>query len=116
MIGKLFISGILLACSIRSGVAQPATLSGLVNKYTKVSAIQRNNITVGSSAGFAIGDEVLIIQLQGAVVNVTNTAAFGSTPDLNHTGNYEFAVVQRIAGTIITVDSIKNIYDPTQPV
>ncbi len=83
-------------CSLRS-----QTLTGTVNAYAPVTGICQSEITVSSPAGFAAGDKVLLIQMRGANVDVTNTAAFGNVTALNSSGKYEFLTVAGIAGSII---------------
>jgi uncharacterized repeat protein (TIGR01451 family) len=87
---------------------QPA-LGGIVNTYfpgTSASvAVGATSLTVGASIGastpIAVGDKVLIIQMQSADLNATNTDAYGDgvagEPPSGATnwasaGTYEFAV------------------------
>ncbi len=77
------------------------TLTGIVNVYTSVSGICQSEITVASTAGFAAGDKVLLIQMRGADIDVTNTASFGDITSLNSAGRYEFLTVMGISGSII---------------
>src|ERR1035437_2503079 len=113
---KLITTGILMLCVARIGLSQPAAISGVINSYAKVQSITGNTVAVNSPAGIRTGDEVVIIQMQGAMANVGNNAAFGATTNINHTGNYEFASVRSVAGNIITLDSITKSYDATQAV
>ena len=78
-------------------------ISGVVNIYTNVSAISGVNLTVGSSVGFSATDRVLVIQMKGADVDETNTSAFGDILDYHSAGNYEFATVASVTGTIVTL-------------
>ncbi len=83
--------------------AQPSTIGGIVNNYTPVQLLNscNNKITVEDATAFKPGDTVLIIQMKGATINLTNTAAFGSIIDYKNAGNYEFNYVKSIAGNII---------------
>jgi len=62
-------------------------------------------VTVGSAAGFAPGDKVMIIQMKGATVNTANNATFGQITAYNNAGNYEFGTIASIAGTQVTLSS-----------
>ncbi|MEI6409728.1 MAG: T9SS type A sorting domain-containing protein [Bacteroidota bacterium] len=79
------------------------TITGIVNIYTPVFQINCNNslLTVGSTAGFAAGDKVLLIQMQGATVDLTNTQNFGDILDPGYAGNYEFNRVASVSGNTV---------------
>ncbi|HZV13470.1 MAG TPA: hypothetical protein VFA55_09670, partial [Candidatus Kapabacteria bacterium] len=100
-----------------SAVSQTATLSGVVNTYTKVTALSAKSVTVNSAAGFAAGDRVLIIQMDGAVINLANSAAYGAITEYGSAGSYEFASINSVKGATITFkNDIVNAYDPSQSV
>lgn len=73
----------------------------IINDYHKVTAVGTASAVVTDLAGIqgnhtlAVDDTVLIIQMQGATINETNTAAFG-TPTINNAGNYEINVICHI--------------------
>lgn len=79
------------------------SISGVINTYTNVTLVSGNVVTVGSSAGFSVGDKVLIIQMKGATINSTNTPTFGQITSYNDAGNYEYATIQAINGNQITL-------------
>lgn len=85
----------------KNTVAQ--NISGIINIYKSVNNIAGNVITVSSSVGLNIGDKVLIIQMKGASVDVTNTAAFGNITAYNNCGNYEFGIITAINGNNVTL-------------
>ncbi|MCC3156263.1 hypothetical protein LJ737_03390 [Hymenobacter sp. 15J16-1T3B] len=73
----------------------------VVNQYTRLAAnatAGSTTVTVASAAGLSAGDLVLIIQMQGALINNANTAAYGAVTNLRNAGNYELAVVQAVTG------------------
>ena len=84
----------------------PATLctaqniSGQVNAYYKVTAINvpTSRLTLTSTAGIVPGSKVLIIQMKGATIDATNTAAFGNITAINNAGNYEINTVCSVSG------------------
>jgi hypothetical protein len=75
-------------------------ISGTINTYTKVTAVDYlcNFITVNSTVGFAAGDKVLLIQMQGATIDQTNTVAYGDVTAIGDAGNFEFAIIDHFAG------------------
>ena len=97
------------------------SVSGVVNGYfagqsASVAAGQANTtVTLGSGAGaatpLAVGDLVLIIQMQGAQINATNTDAYGdgvaggegrgNTSTNFLAGRYEYARVSSVSGSTI---------------
>ncbi len=80
--------------------------SGQVNIYSSVSNICQNEFTVSSTAGFNVGDKVLLIQMRGASADLSNTAVFGNITGLNNAGKYEFLTVSSIAGATISTNEL----------
>jgi membrane protein implicated in regulation of membrane protease activity len=72
----------------KNGARTITAANTIVNAYTTLTAnaaVGSKTITVGASAlnsngeaPLAAGDMVMIIQMQGATIDVTNTAAYGS--------------------------------------
>jgi hypothetical protein len=90
-------------------------ISGVVNDYTNVSAIDYigNHITVGSASSFSIGDRVLVIQMQGATIDQSQSSTFGSISNYNNAGNYELQTICDIQGqNIYLTYDLVNMYDP----
>lgn len=89
-----------------------AQLSGVVNIYAPVLTVTCNTISVQSSAGFFANDRVLIIQMQGAIIDTTQTSSFGNIISIGNAGNYEFATVSVVNGNDISLKrSLKRNYD-----
>ena len=102
-------------------VSGTTLISGIVNTYfegqsASVPANQANttiNVGLGRGAAppLAIGDMVLVVQMQGADINVSNTANYGGDDgtgrgylsDGRTAGNYEFAAVTAVVGSLVTV-------------
>jgi hypothetical protein len=91
---------LLALCLQLSAFGQTSTISGVINIYTPVLSQGpcANVITVASSAGFNVGDTVLIIQMQGATIDQTNTASFGNISSYNSAGLFEKAEILSISG------------------
>ncbi|HYG51213.1 MAG TPA: gliding motility-associated C-terminal domain-containing protein [Flavobacteriales bacterium] len=98
---KLLLCLILSSCFCMHSNAQ--SISGIINTYTPVLSIDTCNVTVGSTAGFSPGDRVMLIQMKGATIDITNTASFGSISSYNDAGNYELCTIQSISGSVITL-------------
>ena len=95
-------------------LAQSTNISGVINTYSSVSGISGDTITVVSSSVFSVGDKLLIIQMQGATINETNTSGFGDITNINDAGNYEFNTICGIpSSTEIIVNGIQQTYNPT---
>jgi gliding motility-associated-like protein len=89
-------------------------ITGIINTYTPVLALNpcENKITVEDAATFNPGDTVLMIQMKGAVIDSTNTAAFGTITDYKNAGNYEFNYVKSKTGNIIELkNNLTRQYD-----
>ncbi|MCY7409006.1 MAG: gliding motility-associated C-terminal domain-containing protein [Chitinophagales bacterium] len=80
-------------------------ISGIINSYTSVSAIVGTSLTVASTAGFAIGDKIMIIQMKGATITTTQTVNYGDVTAYNSCGNFEYTFITNIVGTTITIQS-----------
>lgn len=92
------------------------SISGVININTPVDSINycSNTIFVESSLGYSVGDRVLIIQMKGATVNLTNTASFGNITAYNDAGNYEFGTINSVSGTVIQLENtLLRSYDPS---
>ncbi|MDG1332621.1 MAG: hypothetical protein P8P74_09845 [Crocinitomicaceae bacterium] len=101
----------MLSCLALFSYGQNTNISGVVNSYTIVTAISGSTISVGSSAGYSVGDQVLVIQMQGAAINETNTSNFGDITSIGDAGNYEFATVCSVPNaTQIEVNSLQRTY------
>ncbi len=80
--------------------------SGIINDYAAVLSIDycNNSLEVNAPAGFSEGDAVIIIQMQGAAIDVSNSAAFGNVADLGQAGRYELAFIDAVDGPVITLE------------
>ena len=87
--------------------ASAQNISGVVNSYTTVSSISGTTVNVGSSAGLAINDPVMIIQMTG----ITGGGNTGGTD--NGAGNFHLAKITNIAGNTLTIDnSVTKTFSP----
>ena len=107
-------AAIISFCMLWPGVICAQTpISGIINSYAKVTAIAGSDITVSSTAGFAIGDRIVLIQMKGAVIDGTLSSVYGSIIDYGTSGNYEYATIETIgAGTITLSAPLCKDFDP----
>jgi len=75
-----------------------------INAYAAVLAfdICTNSITVDDATAFNTGDTVLMIQMKGAIIDTSNTPAFGTILDYGNAGNYEFNFISAKSGNTLT--------------
>lgn len=83
-------------------------ISGVINDYTEVLAFDpcKNALTVTNATAFNPGDTVLMIQMQGAIIDNTNSPAFGTVTDYKNSGNYEFNFVKSKTGNAIELTNV----------
>jgi len=87
---------------------------GVINDYTPVINIEQCEaiVTVADASAFSPGMSVLLIQMQGALMNETNASTFGDLMDLRSAGLYERNEILSISGNQITMRySILNPYN-----
>ena len=109
----LLIYTISIIWNTKTLVAQ-TNISGIINSYTNVTNIDsaNNHITVSSTTNFSIGDRVLLIQMQGATIDESQSSSFGTITNYNNCGNYEFQTICNIQGnTIYFVHNLLNNYN-----
>src|ERR1700681_916533 len=112
-----------------------ASLTGVINTYypgSGTAAAASTSITLGPATGaitpIALGDLVLVIQMQDATINSTNTGAYGDGvagdpatgwTAISSAGLYEYAVATSavpLAGGVLTISSgLINTYVQAAP-
>ncbi len=102
---------IFFAASLLSGNFH-AQISGIINQYTPVTQVFCNELSVADASFLSVGDRVLIIQMKGAEIDVSNSANFGNITNYHNCGNYEFAKIVAISGNTVTLQyQLLNGYD-----
>jgi gliding motility-associated-like protein len=86
-----------------SKCGKPTSISGVINTYSQVTKIDtcRWALTVGGGVAYKVGQKILIIQMQGAIIDSSATSTFGSIKNISVAGNYEYGTIDSIAGTIL---------------
>lgn len=90
-------------------------LSGVINSYAAVNSIDTcaASLTVSSTLGFVPGEDLLIIQMQGATMSESNNSSFGDITDLGSAGLFEKCKIKSVSGNTIEVENyFVNTYDP----
>ncbi|MBA2613184.1 MAG: gliding motility-associated C-terminal domain-containing protein [Bacteroidetes bacterium] len=102
----------LIIFSLFLRVVSAQSISGIINNYASVTSVAGSNITVISAVGFAVGDQILVIQMQGTSIITANNATFGNISAMGGAGVYEFKNITAIAGNVITVNAaLTNAYN-----
>lgn len=104
----------LLLLLLSNTYANSQTVSGFINSYYKVTEFVStyNGVRLQSIAGLSVGDKVLLIQMKGAAITETNSAAFGSVSSIGSAGTYEFLTICGFLNdTVVFSDAVQNTYD-----
>jgi hypothetical protein len=96
---------LLVFCCV--GLTAQTNISGTINQYSSVSSIDYpgNSITVADPGFFSVDDQVLLIQMQGATIDETNSSSFGDITSLGGAGNYELVTVCDITGNVVILEN-----------
>ena len=113
-------------CTAQPGASGPGTVSALPNTYypgTGIASAGSKFVGIGTlnasgnTTPVAVGDLVLIIQMQDASFSSSNSSAYGGSgpgqgyTSLNNAGAYEYASVAATGGSSITlVSNLLNTY------
>ncbi len=98
-------------------VSAQTPISGVINSYGAISNIDNSDVCapfveVDNATGFDPGDAVMLIQMQGATIDDSNSNAFGTILNLNSAGLYERNEVLSVSGnTIYLAGKLANPYD-----
>lgn len=99
-----------------SFVFTQTNLSGIINRYASVTAIDTcaAALSVDDPSGFTAGTDILLIQMQGATISNANNNTFGNITALNNAGLYERAVIESVNGNKISLrNALLNSYQTT---
>ena len=99
--------------------AQNTNISGQINRYSKVTDIFYcgNRVVVDSPTLFSAGMQVLLIQMQGAIIDPSNNSNYGNILTYADAGNYEIETIDSVIGDTIKFSfEIEKHYDPAHSV
>jgi PKD repeat protein len=84
--------------------ATAQSISGIVNSYAKVTALDTcdQKLTVSNifGSGFVVGAQVLLIQMNGASMAEENNDTYGALQDMRGAGKYELNIIDSINGNL----------------
>jgi hypothetical protein len=85
------------------------SLNNIANLEGSAISGASNNPYAANAVG--VGDLLMIIKMQGAAINTTNSSSYGNITAYNNTGVYELVAVQSISGnTIILSAALANSF------
>ena len=92
-------------CKVTDSIyVKKTAATNVINDYAAVLATGAcNTLIVDDPTVLQAGDTVLMIQMKGATVDTSNTAAFGTILNYNNVGNYEYNEVLSISGNTVTL-------------
>jgi hypothetical protein len=75
--------------------SQTTNIFGIVNTYHRVIEIipSKSCVRVADITGLDVNSYVMLVQMKGATIDQTNTAAFGTVGNMNEAGMYEIGTV-----------------------
>lgn len=105
---------LLIGCIINFS-AKAQSISGIVNSYYQVTAINTgsNSVTVSNSSGLTPKTRVLLIQMKGATIDASNSSSYGDITAINNAGNYEINTICNVSGNDVYLEfQMLNSYTP----
>ena len=94
-------------------------IQGVINTYAPVLYFdcENNAVVVDNTAAFSVGNLVLLMQMKGGEVDLTNSPDAGNIVDFGTVGNYEFNRIDQIQGSHIQLKYKRTQeYTPSWPV
>jgi gliding motility-associated-like protein len=100
-----------------SSVIGQVNIGGVVNTYKPVLSIDSINcvstVNVSNTIGLNNNDRIVVIQMNGSIIDSSNSSNFGSILNYNGAGNFEIVTIQSINGNELILDSLlTKFYDP----
>ena len=98
---KAYYSLLLFLCCIAETMNSQTSISGVVNIYTKVTAIDTCSqmLTVSDTTGFTKSMKIILVQMNGASINSSNNEHFGEITDMSTCGLYEINQIDSVGGS-----------------
>ncbi len=93
--------------------AQTSLPGGVINQYSSVLALTGvDRLRVQDPGIFSIGDTVLVIQMKGMEISISNDNSFGAKQNIYSAGLFEFLIINSISGNqLIFNANFENTYD-----
>ena len=109
---SIHVSLLLLFSLSLSSIAQ--SISGVINNYARVTAYDTCDmrLTISDTTGFRVGTRILMMQMNGAITDGSNSSTFGAVAALNNTGKYEVNFIDSVSNKSVFLRFyFKNHYD-----
>lgn len=97
------------------GVQAQTPLSGVINSYAEVLNIDpcRARLVLSDASAFEPGENVLLLQMQGAEMDESNSSSFGNLLNWQSAGRYERAqIAERFGDTLVLAQRLLHTYQP----
>jgi len=80
-------------------------IGGIVNDYAQILSIRssKNELTLSDATAFHVGENVIVIQMQGALIDTIPGPGYGKLTAYQHAGRFERNVISRVTGNVITL-------------
>ncbi len=109
----ILILAFILFTGIHTSLSGQRSISGIINKYGRVSVIGTDNVTVPDETQFlqfAAGDTILLIQMKGVRILAQEAGSFG-TFEYNYglPGQHEFLIIESVNDASNTITFRTNI-------
>ncbi len=76
-----------------------------VNDYARVISISSTTVQLSTTTGFTANSRALIVQMKGASVTRTDSAAHGDVTAYNSAGRFEYVKILSVAGSSVTLET-----------
>ncbi|MDZ7737946.1 MAG: hypothetical protein U5K32_02535 [Bacteroidales bacterium] len=101
LIRYILVFALLFIIPVMAGVTlygSPQDISGVVNTYARVNTVESQDaVILDDVSGFSDGDTVLVIQMKGVSVQLTQSGGFGTAVQyVGEPGYYEFIIVELV--------------------
>ena len=107
----------LLFLFLHFNIKSQTELTGIINQYAKVTAIEHcsSTLTVSNAQVFSVGENILLIQMQAGVASPSNNNSFGTVTAIGSAGLFEKAEIVAINDSdIVLKNKLIHQYDPTR--
>lgn len=98
---------------------QTPLLTGQINRYAKVTAVGTSHVIVDNAGQFAAGDTVMVMQMNGVVINAGTDLGGNYQAATGAPGKYEIIIVSSVNTGTRRIDFsrvLMNTYDPAASV
>ena len=113
----VFLSLLLVVFSLNTHAQ--TVIGGVINSYSAVTSVDicNNRAAVFTTAGFNVGDRVMLIQMNGADIDLADAASYGTVSNIGDAGNYEILTIASINVNIVEFqERIMRDYDVAESV